>query len=42
VGLDNGKQAAAAKIRIKPTSGTLTGGVVRVVVHALVFTPPAY
>lgn len=33
-------QSTAAKVRITATSGTLTAGVVEVVVYALVFTPP--
>lgn len=34
-------QAATAKVRITATSGTLTAGVVEIIVHAIVFTPPS-
>lgn len=33
-------QAAAAKVRIVGTGGTVTGGVVEIIVHAMVFTAP--
>jgi hypothetical protein len=33
-------QPADAKVYVSATSGTLTGGVVEIIVHAIVFTPP--